>query len=250
MMYDFHVHTNFCDGADSPEEMVRQAISQNLDTIGLVCHAFTPFDQRYCIKPENIQVFIDEVARLKEVYKDKINVFCGIEYDFYSEIDRTKFDFVIGSVHYLQKDGEYFEIDESKLDFITAVEKHYNGDVYALLEDYYATVSKLCTLFTPNFIAHLDLVSKFNNGGDLFDENNERYISAWKKAIDTLIEYNAVFEISTGAISRGYKDNPYPNAQQIEYIKSRGGKFILGSDAHSVSSIAYKFDEYEKYIEE
>ena len=213
--YDFHVHTNFCDGANTPEEMVRQAISQNLESIGLVCHAFTRFDQRYCIKPENVQVFVDEVTRLKEVYKDKIKVFCGVEYDFYSTINRTKFDFIIGSVHYIQKDGEFFEIDESKLDLLTAVKEKYNGDVYALIEDYYENVSKLCEYITPNFIAHFDLISKFNKDGELFDENNERYVNAWKKAVDALMEYNAVFEINTGAISRGYKDTPYPCESQI-----------------------------------
>lgn len=247
--YDFHLHTDFCDGANTPEEMVKQAIEQNLESLGITCHAYTPFDPRYCIKPEKIQLFINEVARLKEEYKDKINISCGVEYDIYSEIDVTKFDYVIGSVHYVKKDGEYFEIDESKLDFITIVKEKYNGDVYALIEDYYDTVGKLCLNITPTFIAHLDLISKFNKDGDLFDENNDRYVNAWKKAVDTLMEHVTVFEINTGAMSRGYQDRPYPSESQIEYIKSKGGSFILSSDAHSIYNLAYKFNEFEKYLD-
>ena len=55
------------------------------------------------------------------------------------------------------------------------------------------------------------------------------------------------FEINTGAISRGYQDNPYPSETVIKMIKERGGKFILNSDSHSVDTIAFEFDKW-KYL--
>ena len=246
---DLHVHTNFCDGKNTPEEMVVSAIQKGVERLGLVVHAYTFFDNTYCVPKEKIKPFIDEINRLKERYKGKLDLLCGVEMDYFSDMDTSGFDYVIGSVHYVKKDGKYFEIDESKLDFMTIVQERYNGDVYALIEDYYATVGKLCSIITPTFIAHLDLISKFNKDGDLFDENNERYVNAWKKAVDTLMEHVTVFEINTGAMSRGYQDRPYPSESQIEYIKSKGGSFILSSDAHSIYNLAYKFNEYEKYLD-
>ena len=42
---DLHAHTNFCDGKNSPEEMVKSAIEKGLKKIGLVVHSYTDFDK-------------------------------------------------------------------------------------------------------------------------------------------------------------------------------------------------------------
>jgi histidinol phosphatase-like PHP family hydrolase len=34
----------------------------------------------------------------------------------------------------------------------------------------------------------------------------------------------------------------------IAYIKAKGGRLILSSDAHSKENIAYKFEEYEPLL--
>ena len=102
---------------------------------------------------------------------------------------------------------------------------------------------------------------------DIFDTSDERYIAAWKKAIDRIFDGCAdrymngyrnrlekpgvleagdkpVFEINTGAISKGYRTLPYPSADQISYIKSKGGILILSSDSHAAGTICYGFEEF------
>ena len=46
---DFHVHTTFCDGQASPEEMVRAALEQGMDAIGFSGHSRTAFDESWCM---------------------------------------------------------------------------------------------------------------------------------------------------------------------------------------------------------
>ena len=82
----------------------------------------------------------------------------------------------------------------------------------------------------------------------LFDPHHPRYVAAWQKAVDQLVQYDVPFEINTGAISRGYRTQPYPAEEMIAYIKARGGRFVLSSDAHSADSIAYGFGEYEVLV--
>ncbi|UKI37161.1 MAG: hypothetical protein L6V93_02935 [Clostridiales bacterium] len=60
-------------------------------------------------------------------------------------------------------------------------------------------------------------------------------------AIEKLVKYNVPFEINTGAILRGYRKTPYPNADFIRKIESLGGKFILSSDAHSAEKFVFRF---------
>ena len=247
MISDLHVHTNFCDGKNTPEEMVLSAIEKGVDRLGLVCHAQLPFRSDWSIKKEKVKPFQDEVYRLKEKYKDKIEVLCGTELDFFTDIDESGFEFTIGSVHYFYKDGVHHSIDHSEADFLDGVKTMFNGDYYSACENYYQVLSGYAEKFNPTFIGHFDLVRKFNKGNRLFDENHPRYLKAMEDAMDKLITLDIPFEINTGAISRGYQDNPYPSAKAIEMIKKKGGKLILNSDSHAVDTIAFQFDKW-KYL--
>lgn len=244
MISDLHVHTTFCDGKNTPEEMVLSAIEKGLDRIGIVCHAQLPFRSDWSIKQAKVKPFQDEVYRLKEKYKDKIQVLCGTELDYFTDIDLSNFEFTIGSVHYFYKDGVYSPIDHSEADFTNSVETLFNGDYYSACENYYEILSGYATKFNPTFIGHFDLVRKFNKGNKLFDENHPRYLSAMEKAMDKLLTLGVPFEVNTGAISRGFQDNPYPSSKAIEMLKAKGGKLIINSDSHSAENIAYQFDKW------
>ena len=41
----YHTHTTFCDGKDSPEELVLEAIRLGCPEIGFSGHAHTAFDE-------------------------------------------------------------------------------------------------------------------------------------------------------------------------------------------------------------
>ncbi len=246
---DFHVHTTFCDGKSTPEELVRKAVSLGFNEIGLVCHAYTPFDESYCIKRENVRPFIEEINRLKEKYKEQIKVYCGTEYDYYSKMPTDDFDYIIGAVHYVYKSGKYISVDESKQSLVDNIKEYYGGDFYAFCSDYYKSLGDIYSKTNPNFIAHFDLVSKFNAKGDLFDEKDQRYITAWKGCADKLLENKANFELNVGSIIRGYKDTPYPNKEQIEYLIKGGAKFIINTDCHNQEKLDFNFEKYLPLIE-
>jgi histidinol-phosphatase (PHP family) len=153
-------------------------------------------------------------------------------------------------VHYLKIGDEYIPVDENAELLRNAAEKHFDGDIYKLCELYYETVSDVVNRTECSIIGHFDLITKFIEKDKLFDESNPRYIAAWKKALDRLLETGKVFEINTGAVSRGYRTLPYPSSEIIAYIKQNGGKLILSSDAHSAENIGFDFEKYEKYIDD
>ncbi|MGM9551863.1 MAG: histidinol-phosphatase [Clostridia bacterium] len=236
-MKDLHVHTTFCDGKNTPEEMVIQAIEKGIETIGFSAHSYTFFDESYCMKKERYKEYKAEIKRLQEKYRGKIEILLGIEQDFYSDASTEGFDYVIGSVHYLKKNGKYLPIDESEEIFIDIVKNYYNNDFYLLAEDYFDTVSSVVEKTGADIIGHFDLITKFNEKNRLFDEGDERYVKAYKKAVDKLIETGKVFEINTGAISRGYRTTPYPSEDILKYILQKGGRTMVNSDSHSVDGL-------------
>lgn len=244
MIQDLHTHTSYCDGKNSPEEMVLAAIDKGLNRIGICTHGYTAFDESYCIPHEKYGEFQAEIAALKKKYADKIEVLCGVEQDVFSDTETDGFDYVIGSVHYIMCEDEYAPIDEM-VDILEYVcDEYFGGDYYAVAESYYKSVAIVAEKTDCDIIGHFDLITKFNEGGALFDENNPRYIAAWKAAADALLKSGKVFEINTGAISRGYRTAPYPSDAIKKYISENGGKFILSSDAHSTGTIAYEFEKY------
>lgn len=244
-LYDLHIHTTYCDGKDTPEELVLAAIEKHMDCIGFSSHSYTDFDESYCMKKKETKLYKDEISLLKEKYKDKIKILCGIEQDFYSSEPTDAYDYVIGSVHYTKSGDTYIPIDESLDTLIAAVEKYYDGDFYSLAEDYFSTVAKIKN---ADIIGHFDLITKFNEDMRLFDESNPRYINAYKKALDELLKQNVIFEVNTGAIARGFRSVPYPSKEILAYIKEHGGKTVLSSDCHSKDKLMFGFSEYQKYL--
>lgn len=243
MLRDFHMHTTYCDGSNSAEEMVMAAIDKGMTHIGICTHSHTAFDDRYCIKKEDIQVFQAEIAALREKYKDKIVLLCGVEQDYFGTESTDGFDYALGSVHYVKKGDVYIDVDWNADYLQDELKKHYGSDVLGFAEDYFALVGDVLYVTGADIIGHFDLVSKFNEDGSVFDPEHPRYIAAWKKAIDKLLPYNKPFEINTGAISRGYRSVPYPSKAQLAYIYKNGGKIILCSDAHSTDSICCHYEE-------
>ena len=242
---DLHVHTVYSDGKDTPESIVLYAIKKGIKEIGFSDHSYTFFDESWCMCKDKIKEYAAEINLLKEKYKDKIIVKCGIEQDFYSAESTDKYEYAIGSVHYLFKDGKYLPVDESKEKFVEIVKGFFGGDYHAFCEEYFNTVVKFSERKDIGIIGHFDLATKFNEDNALFDENNDRYARAAFSAAEKLVKSGKVFEINTGAISRGYKTDAYPAKRIREFIKSLGGKFILSSDSHKKETLLFGFDKFQ-----
>ena len=247
---DFHTHTTYCDGKASAEEMILAAIEKNMDCIGFSGHALTSFDTEWCMSQDGMRDYVQEIRRLQEKYEGQIRIYCGAEWDYYSDGPREGLEYTIGSVHYIEKDGKRINVDESPALLKKLCDEWYGGDIYALAGSYYANVADVLDKTGADIVGHFDLVTKFNEGGALFDETHPRYREAWQKAADRLLTFGKPFEINTGAISRGYRSAPYPSVEIMEYLASRGARFILSSDSHATGTLLYGFDRWERYVKE
>ena len=240
-MKDLHMHTVFSDGKNTPEEMILEAIRLRLDTVGISDHShLDPCGMTL----EATEEYHREIARLKEKYAGQICVLCGLERDFISD-DFSDYDYVIGSVHLLtMPDGHHVSIDWTAEKQREGVEKYFGGDWYAFAEAYYATEARVVEVTKCDIIGHFDLITKFIEQEPAFDVHHPRYVKAWQNAVDELLKTGKPFEINTGAISRGYRTEPYPSREIRDYIRAHGGKMILSSDSHQIETIAYKFEDY------
>ena len=247
---NLHSHTTYCDGQNTAEEMVLAAIERGFDIFGFSGHSYLTFDDSWCMNKENTRKYYEEIQLLKEKYKDEITILCGIEQDYLSETSTDEYDYVIGSVHVIPKNGEYISVDYTAESLIGNINKHYNGDALSLAEDYFEMIGNVHKKTKCHIVGHFDLLTKFNEKTHIFDTSHPRYIEASEKALYKLLKDDVIFEVNTGAISRGYRTSPYPSKELLLKIKEAGGKVILSSDTHSIETVDFAYEDALKILKE
>ncbi len=239
---NFHTHTCFCDGADTPETMAERALMEGFTVFGFSGHSYVPFDN-CCMSPSRTEAYILEVRRLKDVYDGRLQILLGTEQDYFSIIDRTPYDYVIGSVHYLPVGEGYAAVDDTAEKAIRATREFFGGDPYRFVRAYYELVARLFERVDADIIGHIDLVTKFQEREPYFDTGCDAYRRCWQEAVEALLPYRKPFEINTGAMSRGMRRTPYPSPEILRFIRERGGSIVINSDAHSADGIGVGREE-------
>lgn len=223
--------------------MCEAAVRAGLMSLGFSGHAHTSHDESYCMPLSRYGDYYREVMNASERFSGELAVYVGLEQDYFSSKPTIRTDYIIGSVHYVKKSGVYIPVDETREQLLQAVRDLYGGDIYAFLEDYYALEADIYNKTGCDIVGHIDLCEKFNGDGSVFDRTHPRYIEAYSRAVEKLVSQGCVFEINTGAMSRGYTDFPYPQSALLRFIKESGGAVTVSSDTHSADTVNYKLDE-------
>ena len=142
---NFHTHTDFCDGKNTPEEMVLSAIEKGIQILGFSGHSLYPFSDDWHIPSLKHNEYCKEILSLKEKYADKIQILLGFETDFVPGVDcfsalkkDFKPDYQIGSVHFIFKEAGFFTVDGSVQECLNGIEKVFANDKKAAVCEYLA----------------------------------------------------------------------------------------------------------------
>lgn len=247
---NLHTHTVRCDGIDTPEEMINVAIAKGFDSIGFSGHSCNKYSTYKHITLETTRAYKREIYALKEKYKDRIDIFCGLEFEMLCEDTKEGWEYMIGSTHYLKKDGEVFSIDVSAQQIAKVVEEKFGGDGLAMAKCYYEHLSTLPNYGNFDFIGHFDLLTKNIDSVPLFDPESREYLSYATDAMDALKGKIDLFEVNTGAIARGYRKTPYPMMNILRELKARCFGAIISSDCHDARYLDLQFDVCADMLEE
>lgn len=243
---DFHVHTNYDHGRHTPAQMAAEAGRLGMRALGLVGHSRTRIPCHYAMTEDGEQQFFAECAALKAQYAGKTDIFCGIEMDYYASPIDLPYDYRIGSVHYLDcGNGQFLSVDSSAGELSTYARQH--GGFLPLVQQYYAAVAQIVSVTDCDIIAHLDLITKFNESHALFSPEDPAFRRAALDAVDALLPYDRFFEINTGAISRGFRTTPYPAPFLLQHISEHGGRILFSSDAHDAAALLFRFEESAQF---
>lgn len=247
--FSYHTHTTFCDGKNSPMEMAEAAAGRGLAALGFSGHSYLPQDPGGTMAPEP-RDYRRAVEEARRRFAGTMEVFCGVEQDLYSPGDGSDFDYAIGSVHFLKKGESFCPIDLSPAQLRQGVKDLYDGDPYAMAEAYYQAVATLPDRTAAKIVGHFDLITKFLDRDPLLDPEHPRYLAAAYAAADRLLAAGMIFEINTGAISRGWRRTPYPHKTLLRYLHDHGGRITMGSDSHQADTVDFGLDVAEALARE
>ncbi len=241
---NLHTHTLLSDGNNPVERMIEVARDLGFVSLGISDHSpIEEFEKGIGSGADAEEKYAAAVRKAAESAEGKLDVFCGLELDYFSECKRELYDYVIGSVHLIEHDGIKAPIDWSQEVSAQIKRDFYGGDDVKFAEAYYKLVFEHARRNVPDIIGHYDLITLCGQ----IDETNPRYIETAVGYVSEIMKYCSRFEVNTGGMSRGHY-RPYPARPILEEILRLGGTVIPSSDAHRSAHLAYKFDEVEELL--
>lgn len=243
---NLHAHTTYGDGKDSPAEMAEGAVRCGCASLGFSEHSPLPADidtDGWSMKAGRAAAYRAEILQLRDAFSGRLEIFLGLEQDIDSQAPDADYDYLIGSVHSVWADGMCLPVDASPRLFDQVAAEHFGGDYLAFAKAYYRREAEVAGKTGCQIVGHFDLIAKFNEGGCRFDESAPGYRSASLEALEAVMERDVIFEINTGAMSRGYRGAPYPSRALLTAIRERGGRVCITSDSHSAETIVHAFPQ-------
>ena len=239
LLQSLHTHSLYDDGHDTLLRMAQSAEAAGLDALGFSGHSPLPFTNDWAIDQSRLADYLCEARRLQAEFRGRFSLYCGVEWDSCSPLPAQKLDYLIGSAHYFPAlpDGTRFTVDGSAQLLAQCAQVQFGSDTAAQADCYYACVARLAAVPQVDIVGHFDLITKF-------DEPHMRYPAAppsARAAMEQLVRAGKIFEINTGAISRGYRRTPYPAEPLLRLLREMDGKILFTADAHRACDTAFGY---------
>ena len=250
---NFHSHSLFSDGKAAPEEFVKSAVSKKFAAFGCSCHSPVPFNTRWNMDAGRLDEYLLEIARIRLVYKDVIEVYAGLELDYLegvphlpvSVLKKKGCHYILGSVHFIDRfpDGSWFSFDGKPDVFFNAVEIIYKNDFRKAITSYYEKTRQMIDRDCPDVVAHMDKIKMHNTVRPYFDEEAEWYRKQVNETLDLIAEKGCIMEVNTRGLFKQKPPLLYPGPWVIKQAHQRGIPVMLNSDAHHPDEIDFGFAE-------
>ena len=239
---NFHTHTCFCDGSNTAQEMADRAYAIGLTHLGFSGHMDPDIRM-------DLAAYDAEIRRLRDLYRGRMDILRGVELDIlYRPQDEEEarllqgMEYLIGSTHFIEADGELFAVDDTRDRLVRGCEDHFGGDWYRMAGAYYDLEARVYDRLHCSFVGHFDLITRFNDELRTIDESDPRYYGPALEAMEYLVSEGVPFEINCGAVNRGRKAELYPNRFLLKNLRQMGGEILISSDAHHRDLLDGGFD--------
>ena len=230
---DLHNHTTRCNHAEGTvDEYVQRAIELGIDIYGFSEHAPMDFDENYRLPFNEVDSYFNDVLTAKERYKDDIEILLGYEVDYLEghmdeRVLNAKVDYLIGSVHFLDK----WSFDNPE--FIGGWK---NRDIDEIWKAYFEATEKMAKMGAFDIVGHLDLIKVFK----YLPTKDVRLLA--KDVLKAIKKSNMVLELNSAGLRKPIGEI-YPSKSILEEAYALDIPITFSSDAHSVEQVGFEYEQ-------
>lgn len=237
--YNFHSHTQFCDGRASMVEMAEAAAADGFDIWGFSPHSPLSQSEPCNMKFEDMKAYLAEASRLKDVYDGKMKILTSLEIDYMSpdfgpHIDyfqNLPLDYRLGSVHFVpNQEGVWLDCDGKFERFAEYLKNDYHGDLRYVTEKYFEHVIRMLERGGFEILGHFDKIAGNAALADPEIENRGWYEALVDDVISHAQTAGVIVEINTKSLAD--KKRYFPALRWWDKLKAAKLPIVFNSDAH------------------
>lgn len=191
-------------------------------------------------------VDFDEIDKLREA-NPEVKIRAGIELDNdpetsaagrkWVEQNWSRLDFVLGSVHYLERDDQMF-------DSVPAGAGQFNDrDIDQMYADYFRRIREVASRGLVDCLSHLDLIKIHGH------RPRAKIDGLIGETLDLIASRGLCIELSTAGWRKPVNEL-YPSDEVIRLAMAKGIRLTTASDAHSPAQMGENYDRLAEKMEE
>lgn len=253
--YNLHSHTEFCDGRAPMAIMAESAFNTGFDIWGFSPHS--PLNQASpCnMQKEDMEKYLQEALRIKDIYAGKMKVLTSLEIDYKSpdfgpHIDyfqNLPLDYRLASVHFVpNQDGVWLDCDGRFERFAEYLKDGYNGDLRYVTEKYFEQVLVMLEHGGFEILGHFDKIAGNAAIADPEIENQPWYEAYIDDIVSHAKSAGVIVEINTKSLAD--KNRFFPALKWWQKLHDAEVPTAVNSDAHYPDLVNAGRDEALKIL--
>lgn len=259
ILSNYHTHTFFSDGKQTPKEFCFKAIELGFHSLGFSDHAPVLFSNKFSIDPQELDNYFKSIEGVKKQFADELKVYLSLEadyipgytHDFDYFRNKATLDYLIGSVHLVyhrQKDKVWFIDGGDQEVWDQGLKDVFEGDIKKGVYAFYEQTMEMIDMQKPEVVGHLDKI-KMHNKERFFSQSDPWYKSLIDETLLSIKNNNAVLEVNTRGLYKGRCFELFPSKDVLLKAQKMDIPIMLSSDAHHPDELNGKFDTAIKFLQ-
>lgn len=242
--YNFHSHTQFCDGHDTLEAIARAAADLGYLHFGFSPHSPVPIESPCNMALGDLSAYRSEIDRMRHEMNGRMQIYLGVEIDYLGPLwgpahpmfhDGT-FDYAIGSVHFIpSQEGAWVDIDGRFEHFKERMELHFHNDIRYVVETFFRQTHSMLDEGGFDIIGHFDKIAQNASCFRPGIETEAWFAKLVDECIDHVVASGCIVEINTKA--REQHGRFFPHERHWKHLIDAGATLMVNSDAHFADRI-------------
>lgn len=248
---NYHTHTVFCDGRAEPVCFAGRALQEGISSLGFSAHAPVSFPTSWTMNPARISDYHKEIHRLKREYDGRIDIYCGLEADYFPDIlhgvqelySRYSWDYIIGSIHFIgvYPNGRRWCIDSTHEEFVAGWREIMDSDPLRPIGDFFEMTRQMVRVMKPDIIGHMDKIKMQYRPDCMVPDTHPFFREQVMATLEEIAAAGCIVEINT----KGQTDDFFPGQWTFPEMQKMGIPVTISADAHTPHALTYRFGQAE-----